>query len=185
MNLCWVRGRYWAAVSIQWLRCLGLPADAGCHETLTEMVAECGCLAAGRPPVFSGVQVQSYGSALLAVVVISLLNTLVRPFLVVLTLPVTVVTVGLFLFVINGLMLWAASGLLGGLHVSGFWAAVSGRDPLFAAGHGDRVTSRAPVPVTTPLPRAGAYPQSRASMWSPWPRRAKSCAALKRSMAAA
>lgn len=65
--------------------------------------------------VFSGVQVQSFGTALLAVVVISLLNTLVRPVLVVLTLPVTVITVGLFLFVINGLMLWAASGLLGGL----------------------------------------------------------------------
>ena len=76
--------------------------------------------------VFSGVQVQSYGSALLAVVVISLLNTLVRPVLVLLTLPVTLVTVGLFLFVINGLMLWAASGLLGGFHVAGFWAAVWG-----------------------------------------------------------
>ena len=43
-----------------------------------------------------------------------------------LTLPVTLLTVGLFLFVINGLMLWAASGLLGGLHVAGFWAAVWG-----------------------------------------------------------
>ena len=76
--------------------------------------------------VFSGVQVQSFGSALLAVIVISLLNTLVRPLLVLLTLPVTLITVGLFLFVINGLMLWAASGLLGGLHVTGFWAAVWG-----------------------------------------------------------
>ena len=68
--------------------------------------------------VFSGVQVASYASALWAVVVISLLNTLVR--------PVSLLTVGLFLFVINGLMLWAASGLLGGLHVAGFWAAVWG-----------------------------------------------------------
>lgn len=76
--------------------------------------------------VFSGVQVQSYSSALWAVVVISLLNCLVRPVLVLLTLPVTLVTMGLFLFVINGLMLWAASGLLGGLHVTGFWAAVWG-----------------------------------------------------------
>ena len=76
--------------------------------------------------VFSGVQVESYGSALLAVVVISFFNTLVRPILVVLTLPVTLVTVGLFLLVINGLMLWAASGLLGGFHVTGFWAAVWG-----------------------------------------------------------
>lgn len=76
--------------------------------------------------VFSGVQVESFGAALWAVIVISLFNALVRPVLVLLTLPVTLVTVGLFLLVINGLMLWAASGILGGLHVTGFWAAVWG-----------------------------------------------------------
>ena len=76
--------------------------------------------------VFNGVQVQSYGSALLAALVIGLLNALVRPVLVILTLPVTLITVGLFLFVINGLMLWAASGVLSGFHVTGFWAAVWG-----------------------------------------------------------
>ena len=46
--------------------------------------------------------------------------------LVVLTLPVTIVTVGLFLFVINALMFWAASGVLSGFHVNGFWAALIG-----------------------------------------------------------
>ena len=76
--------------------------------------------------MFSGVQVQGFGTALWAVIVISLLNTLVRPTLVVLTLPVTLLTVGLFLFIINGLTFWAASGLLGGLQVAGFWAAVWG-----------------------------------------------------------
>lgn len=76
--------------------------------------------------VFSGVQVNSYGAALLAAAVIALLNTLVRPVLVLLTLPVTLITLGLFLFAVNGLMLWAASGLLGGFHVTGFWAAVWG-----------------------------------------------------------
>lgn len=76
--------------------------------------------------VFSGVQVEGFTSALIAAAVIALLNTLVRPVLVLLTLPVTLVTVGLFLFVINGLMLWAASGLLSGFHVTGFWAAVWG-----------------------------------------------------------
>ena len=76
--------------------------------------------------VFSGVQVQSYGSALLAALVIGLLNALVRPVLVILTLPVTLITVGLFLFVINGLMFWMASGMLGGFHVTGFWAAMLG-----------------------------------------------------------
>ena len=76
--------------------------------------------------VYSGVQVSSFGAALWAVLIISVLNTVVRPVLVLLTLPVTLLTVGLFLFVVNGLTFWAASGLLGGLQVSGFWAAVWG-----------------------------------------------------------
>lgn len=74
--------------------------------------------------LYSGVQVHSFGAALGAAVAISLLNVLVRPVLVVLTLPVTVLTLGLFLLVVNGLMLWAAAGLLPGLAVNGFWAAV-------------------------------------------------------------
>ncbi len=74
----------------------------------------------------SGVQVASFGSALIAAAVIGLLNAIVRPVLVILTLPVTIVTLGLFLFVINALMFWAASGLLGGFHVTGFVAALIG-----------------------------------------------------------
>jgi putative membrane protein len=76
--------------------------------------------------VYSGVQIPGFGSALLAALVLGLLNTIVRPVLVVLTLPVTVVTLGLFLFVINALMFWAASGLLSGFHVAGFGAALIG-----------------------------------------------------------
>ncbi|MBO9514395.1 MAG: phage holin family protein [Variovorax sp.] len=76
--------------------------------------------------LYSGVQVTSYSSALLAAAVIGLLNMFVRPVLVVLTLPVTIVTLGLFLFVINALLFWAASGLLSGLHVDGFLAALIG-----------------------------------------------------------
>jgi putative membrane protein len=76
--------------------------------------------------IYSGVSVAGWGSALLAAFVIGLLNTLVRPLLVLLTLPVTLITLGLFLFVINALMFWAASGLLGGFHVSGFGAALVG-----------------------------------------------------------
>ncbi len=74
--------------------------------------------------VFSGLQVSGWASALWAAVVLGLLNTVLRPVLVVLTLPVTLVTLGLFLVVVNGLVFWLAAGLLGGLHVSGFWAAV-------------------------------------------------------------
>ena len=76
--------------------------------------------------LYSGVQVSSFGSAMLAALVIGLLNAVLRPILVILTLPVTIVTVGLFLFIVNGLMFWFASGLLGGFHVTGFWAAVLG-----------------------------------------------------------
>jgi len=76
--------------------------------------------------LFNGVQVTSFGAALIAAAVIGLLNMVVRPVLVVLTLPVTIVTLGLFLFVINALMFWAASGLLGGFHVNGFGAALLG-----------------------------------------------------------
>ena len=76
--------------------------------------------------VYSGVQVTTYGSALLAAAVIGLLNMFVRPVLVLLTLPVTIVTLGLFLFVINALLFWAASGLLSNFHVNGFIAALIG-----------------------------------------------------------
>lgn len=76
--------------------------------------------------LYSGVQVSSFTSALIAAAVIGLLNMVVRPVLVVLTLPVTVVTLGLFLFVINALMFWAASGLLSGFVVAGFVAALIG-----------------------------------------------------------
>ncbi len=74
----------------------------------------------------SGVQVASFGSALIAAAVIGLLNMVVRPVLVVLTLPVTIVTLGLFLFVINALLFWSASGLLSGFVVNGFGAALLG-----------------------------------------------------------
>ena len=76
--------------------------------------------------LYSGVQVNSFGSALIAAAVIGLLNMVVRPVLVILTLPVTIVTLGLFLFIINARLFWAASGLLGGFHVNGFLAALIG-----------------------------------------------------------
>ena len=76
--------------------------------------------------LYSGVLVSSFTSALIAAAVIGLLNMVVRPVLVVLTLPVTVVTLGLFLFIINALMFWAASGLLSGFTVTGFGAALIG-----------------------------------------------------------
>jgi putative membrane protein len=76
--------------------------------------------------LYSGVQVANYMSALIAALVLGLLNTLVRPLLVLLTLPVTLLTLGLFLFVINALMFWAAASLLSGFNVNGFGAALIG-----------------------------------------------------------
>ncbi len=77
--------------------------------------------------VYNGVEVKSFGAAMLAAVLIGLLNIVVRPILVVLTLPVTVVTLGLFLFVINAAMFWAAARLMGdSFGVAGFGAALIG-----------------------------------------------------------
>ncbi len=76
--------------------------------------------------LYSGVTVTSFTGALLAAAVLGALNMVVRPLLVLLTLPVTVVTLGLFLFVINALMFWAAAGLVSGLSVAGFGAALIG-----------------------------------------------------------
>ena len=76
--------------------------------------------------LYSGVVVESFGSALLAAFVIGLFNTLLRPILVLLTLPVTVLSLGLFLFVINALMFWAAAEVLNGFNVAGFGAALIG-----------------------------------------------------------
>lgn len=76
--------------------------------------------------LYSGVEVTSFTAALIAALVIGLFNAVLRPVLVVLTLPVTVLTLGLFLFVINALMFWSAAGILDGFHVLGFWAALVG-----------------------------------------------------------
>ena len=76
--------------------------------------------------IYGGVEVKSFGSAMIAAFVIGLFNVVLRPVLVVLTLPVTIVTVGLFLFIINALMFWAAASVLDGFHVQGFGAALLG-----------------------------------------------------------
>ncbi|MGB4116828.1 MAG: phage holin family protein [Polaromonas sp.] len=76
--------------------------------------------------LYSGVVVTSFTGALIAAAVLGVLNTIVRPLLVLLTLPVTLVTLGLFMFVINALMFWAAASLVSGLGVNGFWAALIG-----------------------------------------------------------
>jgi putative membrane protein len=76
--------------------------------------------------LYPGVEVKSFGAAMVAALVLGLLNSVVRPVLLLLTLPITVLTLGLFVFIINALMFWAAASLLDGLHVNGFVAALIG-----------------------------------------------------------
>ena len=71
-----------------------------------------------------GVEVSSWGSVLLTAIVISLLNNIIRPVLIVITLPVTAITLGLFLFVINALIILMASELVKGFHVDTFGSAL-------------------------------------------------------------
>ncbi len=74
----------------------------------------------------TGVVVTNYGAAMIAALVLGLLNAFVRPLLIILTLPVTLLTMGLFLFVINAITFQMASYLLDGFQVTGFWAALLG-----------------------------------------------------------
>ncbi len=76
--------------------------------------------------LYNGVVVNSFTSALVAAFVIGLFNMILRPVLTVLTLPITLLTLGLFLFVINALMFWSAAGVLEGFYVRGFGAALLG-----------------------------------------------------------
>ena len=78
------------------------------------------------PYILRTVYVQDLGTALIAALLLALVNTLIRPILVLLTLPVTVITLGLFIFIINGLMFWMVANLVGGFAVAGFWSAVGG-----------------------------------------------------------
>jgi putative membrane protein len=72
------------------------------------------------------VSIASLPAALVGALVLGLVNAVIRPVLVLLTLPVTVLTLGLFIFVINGLLFWAVGSFVEGFHVAGFWSGVLG-----------------------------------------------------------
>jgi putative membrane protein len=72
------------------------------------------------------ISVSSFTTALIAALVLGLVNTVIRPILVILTLPATILTLGLFIFVINGLLFWLVGSFIEGFRVSGFWAGVLG-----------------------------------------------------------
>ncbi|MDX1915628.1 MAG: phage holin family protein [Methylophilus sp.] len=76
--------------------------------------------------IVPGIHVSGFVIALVAAVVIGLANILIKPILVILTLPVTIITLGLFIFVINGLLFWGVGHFLQGFEVSTFIAGVMG-----------------------------------------------------------
>lgn len=78
------------------------------------------------PYFMQSIHVDNFWTALVAALVLGLVNTLIRPILVLLTLPVTLISLGLFILVINGLMFWMVAHLVDGFHVGGFWSAVGG-----------------------------------------------------------
>lgn len=78
------------------------------------------------PYLMHSVSIDSFATALVVAVVLGFVNAIIRPILLILTLPATVLSLGLFIFVINGLMFWAVANMIDGFHVAGFWAAVGG-----------------------------------------------------------
>lgn len=78
------------------------------------------------PEVVTSITVQSWTAALLFALLLGLVNASIKPVLLLLTLPISVLTLGIFALVINALAFWAVSGLVGGVTVPGFWAAFFG-----------------------------------------------------------
>ncbi|HWU99046.1 MAG TPA: phage holin family protein [Oxalicibacterium sp.] len=78
------------------------------------------------PFLMTSIRIDSVLTALVAALILGLINTLIRPILVLLTLPVTFLTLGLFIFVINALLFWLTANLVGGFQVAGFWSAFGG-----------------------------------------------------------
>ncbi len=71
-----------------------------------------------------GIEVESPLDLLLVALLLGLFNAVIRPIMIFLTLPVTLITFGLFIFIINGFLLYSVSYLVGGFHISSFWMAV-------------------------------------------------------------
>jgi putative membrane protein len=76
--------------------------------------------------LYPGVHVDGFPTAIVAALILGLVNAVVRPILIILTLPVTLLTLGLFLFVINALLFWLVAEIVPGFAVGGFVAALIG-----------------------------------------------------------
>jgi putative membrane protein len=78
------------------------------------------------PYLFSSIRVKDFVVALIVALVLGLINAVVRPVLILLTLPVTILTLGLFILVINALLFWFVASFVDGFDVGGFWSAFWG-----------------------------------------------------------
>ena len=76
--------------------------------------------------LLDGIQVSGFFSAFFAAAILGILNAFFRPFLLIITLPINILTLGFFTFVINAILLMMASGVIPGFEVAGFWSAVFG-----------------------------------------------------------
>ncbi len=76
--------------------------------------------------IIPGMSIQGVFAGFVAALILGIVNVIIKPIFIVLTLPLTILTMGLFLLVVNGLMLWLAAGLVPGFFVAGFWSAVFG-----------------------------------------------------------
>ena len=76
------------------------------------------------PYLISGVRIDSFGSAMLTAAILGILNAVVRPVLVILTLPLTILTLGFFILVINALLFELAGAIVPGVYVASFWSAL-------------------------------------------------------------
>ena len=75
------------------------------------------------PELVSSLHVEHYGSALLFALILGLINALIRPFFLLITLPITILSLGIFIFILNAFMFWLASGLVWGVSVPNFGSA--------------------------------------------------------------
>jgi putative membrane protein len=78
------------------------------------------------PYILSSVRVKDFVTALVVALLLGLANAIIRPILILLTLPVTILTLGFFILVINALLFWAVASFVEGFQVTGFWSAFWG-----------------------------------------------------------
>lgn len=75
--------------------------------------------------ILAGIEIDNFLTALIVAVVMAILNVTLKPFLILITIPITLLTLGLFLLVINVLVLYAADAMIDGFHIAGFWWALA------------------------------------------------------------